>query len=435
MMKVYVQNLGCKVNLYEAQAIKNSFEQRGYEVKEDFDDIDVYVINTCTVTNKSDSQSRQMISKVKKKNPDAIIIICGCYSQINSKEIEEMDIADIIVGTQGRNKIADYLEEYLNLGEKKNYVEDNIDKNYEELLFDKNFDSTRAFIKIEDGCNNFCSYCIIPYARGRVRSRKADSIIKEIETLAKDGYKEFVITGIQITDYEDNGIDLIKLLEMIDEVPGVERVRLGSIQPKLLKDETVERLAKLKHLQHQFHLSLQSGSNKVLKLMNRKYTREDYIENTSKIYKAMPDSAITTDIIVGFPQEDDEDFKESIDIVKKVNFLKVHVFRYSRRKGTKAYDMKGQIAESVKKDRAEILEEYQEASRHIFINKFIGNEFEVLFEEKKDEYFEGYTSNYIRAYLKTDENLHNQIIKVKAVEKFRDGILVERIWFYGLFIL
>ena len=411
MMKVYVQNLGCKVNLYEAQAIKNSFEQRGYEVKEDFDDIDVYVINTCTVTNKSDSKSRQMISKVKKKNPDAIIIICGCYSQINSKEIEEMDIADIIVGTQGRNKIADYLEEYLNLGEKKNYVEDNIDKNYEELLFDKNFDSTRAFIKIEDGCNNFCSYCIIPYARGRVRSRKADSIIKEIETLAKDGYKEFVI----------------KLLEMIDEVPGVERVRLGSIQPKLLKDETVERLAKLKHLQHQFHLSLQSGSNKVLKLMNRKYTREDYIENTSKIYKAMPDSAITTDIIVGFPQEDDEDFKESIDIVKKVNFLKVHVFRYSRRKGTKAYDMKGQIAESVKKDRAEILEEYQEASRHIFINKFIGNEFEVLFEEKKDEYFEGYTSNYIRAYLKTDENLHNQIIKVKAVEKFRDGILVERI--------
>ena len=435
MMKVYVQNLGCKVNLYEAQAIKNSFEQRGYEVKEDFDDIDVYVINTCTVTNKSDSKSRQMISKVKKKNPDAIIIICGCYSQINSKEIEEMDIADIIVGTQGRNKIADYLEEYLNLGEKKNYVEDNIEKNYEELLFDKNFDSTRAFIKIEDGCNNFCSYCIIPYARGRVRSRKADSIIKEIETLAKDGYKEFVITGIQITDYEDNDIDLIKLLEMIDEVPGVERVRLGSIQPKLLKDETVERLAKLMHLQHQFHLSLQSGSNKVLKLMNRKYTKEDYIENTSKIYKAMPDSAITTDIIVGFPQEDDEDFKESIDIVKKVNFLKVHVFRYSRRKGTKAYDMKGQIAESVKKDRAEILEEYQEASRHIFINKFIEIEFEVLFEEKKDEYFEGYTSNYIRAYLKTDENLHNQIMKVKAVEKFRDGILVERIWFYGLFIL
>ncbi len=338
-----------------------------------------------------------------------------------------MDIADIIVGTQGRNKIVDYLEDYIKLGEKKNYVEDNIDKNYEELLFDKNFDSTRAFIKIEDGCNNFCSYCIIPYARGRVRSRKADSIIKEIETLAKDGYKEFVITGIQITDYEDDGIDLIKLLEMIDEVPGAERIRLGSIQPKLLKDETVERLAALKHLQHQFHLSLQSGSNKVLKLMNRKYTREDYIENTEKIYKAMPDAAITTDIIVGFPGEDDDDFKESIDIVKKVNFLKVHVFRYSRRKGTKAYDMPDQVPESVKKDRAEILEEYQEASRHIFINKFIGNEFEVLFEEKKDEYFEGYTSNYIRAYLKTDEDLHNHVIKVKAVERFKDGVLVERI--------
>lgn len=427
MMKVYVQNLGCKVNLYEAQAIKNGFEQKGYDVKEDFEDIDVYVINTCTVTNKSDSKSRQMISKVKKKNPDAIVIICGCYSQINSKEIEEMDIADIIVGTQGRNKIVDYLEDYIKLGEKKNYVGDNIDKNYEELLFDKNFDSTRAFIKIEDGCNNFCSYCIIPYARGRVRSRKADSIIKEIETLAKDGYKEFVITGIQITDYEDADIDLIKLLEKIDEVPGVERIRLGSIQPKLLKDETVERLAHLKHLQHQFHLSLQSGSIKVLKLMNRKYTREDYIKNTSKLYKAMPDASITTDIIVGFPGEDDEDFKESIDIVKKVNFLKVHVFRYSRRKGTKAYDMPGQVAESVKKDRAEILEEYQEASRHIFINKFIGEEFEVLFEEKKDEYFEGYTSNYIRAYLKTDEDLHNHIIKVKAIERFKDGILVERI--------
>lgn len=427
MMKVYVQNLGCKVNLYEAQAIKNAFEQKGYEVKEDFEDIDVYVINTCTVTNKSDSKSRQMISKVKKKNPDAIVIICGCYSQINAKEIEEMNIADIIVGTQGRNKIVDYLEDYIKLGEKKKYVEDNIDKNYEELLFDKNFDSTRAFIKIEDGCNNFCSYCIIPYARGRVRSRKADSIIKEIEMLAKDGYKEFVITGIQITDYEDDGIDLIKLLEMIDEVTGVERLRLGSIQPKLLKDETVERLAHLKHLQHQFHLSLQSGSNKVLMLMNRKYTREDYIENTDKIYKAMPDAAITTDIIVGFPGEDDDDFKESIDIVKKVNFLKVHVFRYSRRKGTKAYDMPGQVAESVKKDRAEILEEYQEASRNIFINKFIGDEFEVLFEEKKDEYFEGYTSNYIRAYLKTDEDLHNHIIKVKAVERFKDGVLVERI--------
>lgn len=427
MMKVYVQNLGCKVNLYEAQAIKNAFEQKGYEVKEDFDDIDVYVINTCTVTNKSDSKSRQMISKVKKKNPDAIVIICGCYSQINAKEIEEMDIADIIVGTQGRNKIVQYLEEYLDLGEKKNYVEDNIDKNYEELLFDKNFDSTRAFIKIEDGCNNFCSYCIIPYARGRVRSRKADSIIKEITSLVKDGYKEFVITGIQITDYEDDGIDLIKLLEMIDKVPGVERLRLGSIQPKLLKDETVERLAHLKHLQHQFHLSLQSGSNKVLKLMNRKYTREDYIENTEKIYKAMPDAAITTDIIVGFPREDDDDFKESIDIVKKVNFLKVHVFRYSRRKGTKAYDMPDQVPESIKKDRAEILEEYQEASRHIFINKFIGEEFEVLFEEKKDEYFEGYTSNYIRAYLKSEGDLHNHIIKVKAVERFKDGVLVERI--------
>lgn len=427
MMKVYVQNLGCKVNLYEAQAIKNSFEQRGYEVKENFDDIDVYVINTCTVTNKSDSKSRQMISKVKKKNPDATVIICGCYSQINSKEIEEMNIADIIVGTQGRNKIVDYLEEYLKSDEKKNYVEDDIDKNYEELLFDKNFDSTRAFIKIEDGCNNFCSYCIIPYARGRVRSRKADSIIKEIASLANDGYKEFVITGIQITDYQDEDVDLIKLLELIDEVSGVERIRLGSIQPKLLKDETVLRLARLKHLQHQFHLSLQSGSNKVLRLMNRKYSKEEYIQNTEKIYKAMPDSAITTDIIVGFPREDDDDFRESVDIIKKVNFLKVHVFRYSRRKGTKAYDIPCQVAESIKKDRAETLEQYQEASRHIFINKFIGEDFEVLFEEKRDAYFEGYTSNYIRAYLKTDEALHNKVVRVKALEAFKDGVLVERI--------
>ena len=435
MMKVYVQNLGCKVNLYEAQAIKNSFEQRGYELKEDFDDIDVYVINTCTVTNKSDSKSRQMISKVKKKNPNAIVIICGCYSQINSKELENMDIADIIIGTQGRNKIVDYLEEYLKIGEKKNYVKDNIDKNYEELLFDKNFDSTRAFIKIEDGCNNFCSYCIIPYARGRVRSRKASSIIKEISDLVEDGYKEFVITGIQITDYEDDDIDLIKLLEMIDEVPGVERIRLGSIQPKLLKEETVERLAHLKNLQHQFHLSLQSGSNKVLKLMNRKYTREDYILNTEKIYKAMPDSAITTDIIVGFPCEDEDDFKESIEIIKRVNFLKVHVFRYSKRKGTKAFDMQGQISENIKKDRAEILEKYQEISKNIFINKFIGTEFDVLFEEKKNFYFEGYTTNYIRAYLKTDEDLHNKIIRVKAIKEFNGGILVERIWSNGMFIL
>lgn len=427
MMKVYVQNLGCKVNLYEAQAIKNSFELRGYDVKEDFNDIDVYVINTCTVTNKSDSKSRQMISKVKKKNPNAIVIICGCYSQINSKEIEEMDIADIIVGTQGRNKIVDYLEEYLNIGEKRNYVEDNIDKNYEELLFDKNFDSTRAFIKIEDGCNNFCSYCIIPYARGRVRSREISSIINEIKALVEDGYKEFVITGIQITDYEDEGTDLITLLEKIDKVDGLERIRLGSIQPKLLQDETVARLAKLEHLQHQFHLSLQSGSNKILKLMNRKYSKEDYINNTNKIYKAMPDASITTDIIVGFPCEDDEDFNESVDIVKKVNFLKVHVFRYSRRKGTRAYDMKCQVAESVKKERAETLEKYQEISRNIFINKFIGEEFEVLFEEHKNSYFEGYTSNYIRAYLKTDEDLHNKIVKVKAVDTFNDGILVERI--------
>lgn len=427
-MRVFVQNLGCKVNLYEAQAIKNSFESAGYKIVDINDNADIFVLNTCTVTNKSDSKSRQMISKFKAKNKDSVVVVCGCYSQINPQEVLNLEDVDIVVGTQFRTRIVEYVEKFIKDGIRMNYVKSIEDADYEELMFNSGFDKTRAFIKIEDGCNNFCSYCIIPYARGRVRSRKKESIISEINDLALKGYKEFVLSGIQISDYEDSNTKLIDLIEDISAISNVKRIRLGSIQPKLINEENAKRLSQIEKLCHHYHLSLQSGSDKILRAMNRKYTIQEYKTTVENLKKHIRDISLTTDIIVGFPGESNEDFQESIKIVREIGFLKVHVFRYSKRKGTKAYNMQDQVDEHIKQRRAEILSYEEKNSAKNFLKDCIYKEFDVLFEsyDEKEKKYSGYSGNYIKCYISSDHDIRNEIINVKALSLFKEGLNVER---------
>ena len=358
MKKVAIHSLGCKVNSYEAESMEIMLRDAGYEIVPFKDDVqaDIYIINTCSVTNIADRKSRQMLHRAKKMNPDAVVVAAGCYVQADPEGVERDECVDIILGNNMKISIVEALEEYFADKGNSTFLVDINDRlqEYEELKINQTGEHTRAYIKIQDGCNQFCSYCIIPYVRGRVRSRKPEDIISEVKTLALTGVKEVVLTGIHISSYGTDleNIGLIQLIEMIHGVEGIHRIRLGSLEPRIITDEFAERISKLSKICPHFHLSLQSGCDKTLKAMNRKYDTEEYYEGCERLRKYFDNPAITTDVIVGFPGESEEDFRQTENFLEKVSFYEMHIFKYSRRKGTVADKMTDQISDEVKSQRS-----------------------------------------------------------------------------------
>lgn len=453
-MKIAFHTLGCKVNQYETQALKEKFLRRGYEVVGEDEFADVYVINTCTVTGLSDRKSRQFIRRVKKINPGSITAVIGCYAQVSPDEAKNIEGVNIVAGTNEKNKLPDYIEEYA----ATNGVECHIRKweqltEYEETGIITSMDSrTRAFIKVQEGCNKFCSYCIIPYARGTVRSRSKEEIIKEAESLLKQGFKELVLTGIntalygmegracdkvtdkafcaadndvaeKVTESEEvYGIEVI--VKALSALPGDFRIRIGSLEPNVINAEYAARLLKYQRLCPHLHLSLQSGSDRILREMNRSYNSEEYLELVDMLKKHDPGYGITTDIIVGFPGETEEDFRDSCEMVKKAGFCKVHVFKYSKREGTKASQMKGHIAPDVKSKRSEELIRISEAAARKFFSQNVGSIRRVLLEQYDPEtgLLEGLSDNYIKVYCEGGSELCNSFVDAELIELYRDGV-------------
>ncbi|MBF4694915.1 tRNA (N(6)-L-threonylcarbamoyladenosine(37)-C(2))-methylthiotransferase MtaB [Fusibacter ferrireducens] len=430
---VSFMTLGCKTNQYETDALMDLFYNHRFEIVEFDDYADVYVINTCTVTNVGDQKSRQMIRRAKKNNPDAIVVVVGCYAQISPEEVSAIQGVDIIVGTDARGDIIKYIEDYQNgLTEKPYVIVNDIMKikQFEELTLKHIKEHTRAFIKIQEGCNQFCSYCIIPYARGQVRSRSLENIITEISELALQGYKEFVLTGIHIGSYglDFKNIALIDLLEAIQKIEGVERIRLGSIEPRLITSTFIERLKPLDKVCDHFHLSLQSGSDTVLKRMNRKYCTTEYMQAVTALRQVYSTPSITTDIIVGFPGETDEEFKETFDFVKQIQFSEIHVFKFSKRESTPAAKMPKQIDGEVKKKRSEALIALGATLESEYRSSYIGKSLEVLFETYKSGKWIGHTTNYIKVVVpdRPELDLIKKICKV-SIETLDSHQLIGKI--------
>ncbi|MDY3873019.1 MAG: tRNA (N(6)-L-threonylcarbamoyladenosine(37)-C(2))-methylthiotransferase MtaB [Roseburia lenta] len=444
--KAALHNLGCKVNAYETDAMQLLLEEAGYEIVPFQEMADVYVINTCSVTNMADRKSRQMIHRAKKKNPQAIVVAAGCYVQTSIEEVQQDLAVDIIIGNNQKNHLVEQIETYVKLhglderdakanekvletteetvpGQK---IVDCVDINdgsqdYEYFLVNKTAEHTRAFIKVQDGCNQFCSYCIIPYARGRVRSRAIDDVVEEVRGLAEAGYKEIVLTGIHLSSYGlmenyNSGFahnHLITLIETVAQVDGIERIRLGSLEPQIITEEFALRLAKVDKICPHFHLSLQSGCDATLKRMNRKYTAEEYAAGCARLRKYFDQPAITTDVIVGFPGESEEEFATTEAYLREIGFYEMHIFKYSKRKGTKAAVMPNQVNEQVKTKRSDILLACEEQMSKTYRDGYVGRKVEVLFETPWEwegkPYYTGYTREYIRVAYPTTENLSNQI--------------------------
>ena len=416
--KVALHNLGCKVNAYELEAMEQMLKNAGYEIVPFAPGADIYIINTCTVTNIADRKSRQMLHKAKKMNPQAVVVAAGCYAQ--AQKGEEIDEAiDIVLGNNRKQDLIAVLEEYQSgNGQKEERIDLEKPVEYEELELASTGEHTRAYLKVQDGCNQFCSYCIIPYVRGRVRSRKREEVIKEVERLVALGYQEFVLTGIHLSSY---GIDcedsLLNLIVAVQNVEGVKRIRLGSLEPRIITEEFVKTLSSLPAICPHFHLSLQSGCTETLKRMNRKYTAGEYLEGCRLLRKYFDHPAITTDIIVGFPGETEEEFEESRAFVDKVSFYETHVFKYSRREGTKAAVMQDQVPEPVKAARSKVLLELNEKKRAAYEERLIGTTQEVLMEEQMEIdgiiCQVGHTKEYVKIAYETEENLSNQIVDVE----------------------
>ena len=471
MKTVAFITLGCKVNQYETNAMTQQFIEKGYEVVDHTQKADIYIVNTCTVTNMSDRKSRQMLRRVKELNKEAIVVACGCYAQVAKEELEKIEEINLVLGNNEKKDIVEYVETYihhqtlnknkgntLHIKDKSKKIEedvkasqnkeitanagknkitkDRVETQIQDVMNQKEFvefgditftEKTRAVIKIQDGCDRFCSYCIIPYARGRVRSRKPEHILSEIQKIAKEGIKEVVITGIHIASYGKDfkqEYRLIDLLEEMNEIEGIERIRLGSIEPLLITEEFVNRLEKLSKICHQFHLSLQSGCDETLKRMNRRYTTEQFQEITKLLRNAFEDAILTTDIIVGFPGESEEEFEKTYKFLKEIKFYKMHVFKYSPRKGTKAAVMPNQIDGNKKEERSKRLIELSNKNEKVYNQQYIGKEVEVLFEEEKDGVWQGHTKNYILAHYKTEENLENKMIKLQCQGVEQEYIIV-----------
>ena len=429
--KAALHNLGCKVNAYETEAMQELLEQAGYEIVPFQEKADVYIINTCTVTNMADRKSRQMLHRARKMNPEAVVAACGCYVQ--EKPDEAADCVDIVIGNNRKKEIVRILEEYEDSrgGEKKRPGEplkDLVDightKEYEELSLSRTAEHTRAYIKVQDGCNQFCSYCIIPYARGRVRSRSKDHVLEEVQALAGAGYQEVVLTGIHLSSYGiDNGEDLLSLILAVHEVEGIRRIRLGSLEPRIITEEFVRTISGLPKMCPHFHLSLQSGCTETLKRMNRRYTAEEYFEKCELLRKYFHEPALTTDVIVGFPGETQEEFEASRAFVDKVDFYETHVFKYSRREGTKVAVMPDQVPEPVKAERSAILLELSKKKQKAYEERLLGTTQEVLIEEEIERDGEiwqvGHTREYVKAGIKSRENLVNQLVPVEIENPFQ----------------
>lgn len=432
MKKAALHNLGCKVNAYETEAMQHLLEEAGYEIVPFTQKADVYVINTCSVTNMADRKSRQMLHKAKKNNPDSIVVAAGCYVQTSEKEVLNDLSVDIVIGNDRKHDLVRLLEEY-SLDSVNDTVDDINDgkHDFEELFIDQTKEHTRAFIKVQDGCNQFCSYCIIPYARGRVRSRRFENVIAEVERLAANGFKEVVLTGIHLSSY---GVDfeeatgLLELIQAVNAVKGIERIRLGSLEPKIVTEHFASELSKLDKICPHFHLSLQSGCDATLKRMNRKYTTKEYEIGCELLRKYFVHPAITTDVIVGFPGETEEEFEQTKAYLEHIHFYEMHIFKYSKRKGTRAAVMPDQIDEQVKAARSEKLIALGHDMSKEFRKFYIGKNEEVLFEEKAvigdKEYFVGYTKEYVKVAKKTDENLENQIVSGRISGMLTDEILL-----------
>ncbi len=432
MKKVALHNLGCKVNAYETEAMQELLEKNGYEIVPFKEGADVYIINTCTVTNMADRKSRQMLHKARKMNPQAVIVAAGCYVQTKEHDVDPS--IDIVIGNNRKKDIVGILEEYEGKRQEaeasggrviyKELPDIAYEKEYEELALTRAAEHTRAYVKVQDGCNQFCSYCIIPYARGRVRSRKVGAVLEEVCALAEGGYKEVVLTGIHLSSYGvDTGESLLSLIRAVHEVEGIQRIRLGSLEPRIITEEFVQAICALPKMCPHFHLSLQSGCNATLKRMNRRYTAEEYLEKCTLLREYFHDPALTTDVIVGFPGETEEEFAESEAFVDKVDFYETHIFKYSRREGTKAAVMEGQVPEEVKTRRSSVLLELGERKRQMYEERLLGTVQEVLMEEAVETadgiYQAGYTKEYVKIGQKTEENLTNQIINVEIKNPFQ----------------
>ncbi len=466
MKNVAFHNLGCKVNSYEIEVMQQKLSENGYVIVPFAPGADIYIINTCTVTNIADRKSRQMLHKAKKMNPDAIVVATGCYVQTGEVQIEKDDCIDLAIGNNKKKDIAEILEQFM---EERSQIQEaqtaclpdktlnhttildiNHTDEYEEMQLNRTADHTRAYIKIQDGCNQFCTYCIIPYARGRVRSRRQEDILTEIKGLVANGYKEVVITGIHVSSY---GLDFLKkesgdyledikdareavykkefllnLLEEINAVDGLCRIRLGSLEPRIITEHFAERLSRLEKICPHFHLSLQSGSDSVLKRMNRRYSCSEYYEKVGILRKYFEKVAITTDIITGFPGENEEEFVQTVDFVKKVEFYETHIFKYSKRQGTIAAGMDGQLTEAQKAARSDVLLALAQENGKRFRERFIGHQLEVLLEEQKiidgKKYMVGHTKEYIQVALKTDADLSNAIVTGEAIGFLTKDILL-----------
>ncbi|MBM6666789.1 tRNA (N(6)-L-threonylcarbamoyladenosine(37)-C(2))-methylthiotransferase MtaB [Lacrimispora saccharolytica] len=425
--KAALHNLGCKVNAYELEAIQQMLEQQGYEIVPFAPGADIYIINTCTVTNIADRKSRQMLHKAKKMNPDAIVVACGCYVQAAGEKLEQDSAIDLVVGNNKKKEIPAILEEYFREKEEGRsgsgtWVTDMThNREYETLSISRTAEHTRAFIKVQDGCNQFCTYCIIPYARGRVRSRRPEDVLEEVRRLAESGCQEVVLTGIHLSSYGvdlEEGQNLLALIRTIHAVDGIRRIRLGSLEPGIITEEFAEAIAALPKVCPHFHLSLQSGCDTVLERMNRRYRSEEYMEKCRLLRRVYDRPALTTDVIVGFPGETEEEFEASRAFVEEVNFFETHIFKYSRREGTRAAAMPDQIQEQEKTRRSHILLELDAQRRQEYMESFLGEEKEVLLEEKVEldgkNWWVGYTREYLKAIVPDDgKNRANEMISVR----------------------
>ena len=429
--KAALHNLGCKVNAYETESMQQMLEKAGYEIVPFAPGADIYIINTCTVTNIADRKSRQMLHKAKKMNPDAIVVAAGCYVESEKYSGGKVDEAiDIVIGNNCKKDLVEILEAYEEGKREEAVIDINHTKEYEELHLDKTAEHTRAYVKVQDGCNQFCSYCIIPYTRGRVRSRKSQDVYEEVLRLAKAGYREVVLTGIHLSSY---GVDLenenlLTLIQMIHDIPGIMRIRLGSLEPRIMTEEFVSGIAGLPKVCPHFHLSLQSGCNETLKRMNRRYTAEEYYEVCERIRKYYDEPALTTDVIAGFAGETEEEFAKCRAFLEKVRFFETHIFKFSIRKGTRAAKMENQVPDQVKTERSNILLSLNEKNAREYLERHLEKDLEVLMEEQMTldgvNYFVGHTREYIRVAVKTEENLTNRFVTVKAKKILKDQILL-----------
>jgi len=432
MKKVALHNLGCKVNSYETESMRHMLEQNGYEIVPFAEGADIYIINTCTVTNIADRKSRQMLHKAKKMNPDAIVVAAGCYVQASKEDLKADECIDIIIGNNRKKDLIAVLREYEDNHDKSEaWVDIDAESEYENLEIENTADHVRAYIKVQDGCNQFCSYCIIPYTRGRVRSRKAEDVVAEVHSLAVRGYKEVVLTGIHLSSYgvdHGEGENLLTLIQAVHEVEGIERIRLGSLEPRIVTEEFAKALSSLRKMCPHFHLSLQSGCDATLKRMNRRYDSAEYYEKCQVLRKYFENPAITTDVIVGFPGETDEEFQTTRNFLEKIDFYETHVFKYSVRKGTRAAAMENQVDDRIKTERSSILLEMTKRNSRRYREAFLGRDLEILVEDTVEingkKYQSGHTKEYVKAAFSGEEDCMNQIVKGKATGFLSEDMLL-----------